>query len=334
MGITTSLESSTDTRDLQQVDASTWPLRRFPGGPGRRAGVIPVVMKQSILNAIRRHGQERTDVEICGVLVGKGYRDDEGPFIYVEGAIRGDHAASQVAQVTFTGQTWNHIHTLLDSVWPEHRILAWYHTHPGFGVFLSEMDLFIHENFFAGPDQFALVYDPLSGDEGVFIWQQGKPFKAACLVEPDEAEEPRRWLDDRSRPGDMRKATSWAPTDFEAAISRLQRRQWLTIAGLAIVGLLAIVWPLLIFEFLRRGNVPRARERNDWGGSLKLERDFGDSYGQRSLPRESDEATRAAAGSRTDSSPAPTESVDAASATREASPAPVVEAPKEGQTHE
>ena len=35
------------------------------------------------------------------------------------------------------------------------KIVGWYHTHPGFGVEFSEMDLFIQQNFFGGPAQIA-----------------------------------------------------------------------------------------------------------------------------------------------------------------------------------
>jgi len=223
-------------RDLQSVDASTWPKRDFPEAAGRSNGAVPVVIKQSILNHIHLHGQQDTEVEICGVLVGRGYRDDDGPFVYIEGAIRGDHAESQTAQVTFTSETWNHIYAILDNAFPEQRILGWYHTHPGFGIFLSGMDLFIHDNFFNSPEQFAIVYDPLSGEEGIFLWSGGKATRSTFLIEPDAEEDPPQ------RP--RRKVTAGAadklvPEDELATqIVRLRKQQtWL----LVVVGFLAVV---------------------------------------------------------------------------------------------
>ena len=60
---------------------------------------------------------------------------------------------------------------MLERDHPEQQIVGWYHSHPGFGIFLSEHDLFIHRNFFSGAAQIALVVDPLQGHEGVFGWQ-------------------------------------------------------------------------------------------------------------------------------------------------------------------
>ncbi|MCA1557569.1 MAG: hypothetical protein LC731_03400, partial [Acidobacteria bacterium] len=55
------------------------------------------------------------------------------------------------------------------------RIVGWYHTHPRFGIFLSEMDVFIQKNFFSEPWQTAFVLDPVQRTEGFFIWSHGEP---------------------------------------------------------------------------------------------------------------------------------------------------------------
>jgi len=125
--------------------------------------------------AIIAHCRESNRVELCGVLVGEVAKDELGPFLMVSHTIRGEQAASQATQVTFTQDTWAHIHRVMDSEHEGLAIVGWYHTHPGFGVFLSEQDVFIHRNFFNLPWQIALVVDPQSGDEGVFTWRDGEP---------------------------------------------------------------------------------------------------------------------------------------------------------------
>jgi hypothetical protein len=63
----------------------------------------------------------------------------------------------------------------MDSKYADARIVGWYHSHPDFGIFLSERDCFIHEHFFSGPGQVAYVIDPVRDLEGVFAWRGGKP---------------------------------------------------------------------------------------------------------------------------------------------------------------
>jgi proteasome lid subunit RPN8/RPN11 len=123
------------------------------------------------------------------VLVGNVFQDEQGPYLHIEASIRGQHAGNLAAQVTFTGETWSHIHDQMEKHHAGRSILGWYHTHPGFGIFLSAMDLFIQDNFFNLPWQVAHVYDPVADDEGMFVWQAGKPVRAPFLVEEDADEE-------------------------------------------------------------------------------------------------------------------------------------------------
>jgi proteasome lid subunit RPN8/RPN11 len=170
--------------DVALINLDDVQQREFPL-PGQRIDGFQVVMRQSVINDIRNHGQSNADIEICGVVVGKLYRDERGPFLYVEGSIRGRFADGKIAQVTFTSDTWDHIHQELDVHFPELRIAGWYHTHPDFGIFLSEMDKFIHGNFFAVPWQIAYVYDPIRGKDGAFLWKSGEPVDSPFLIEPD-----------------------------------------------------------------------------------------------------------------------------------------------------
>jgi proteasome lid subunit RPN8/RPN11 len=127
-----------------------------------------------VYDAVWKHAGEDTGVEICGVLVGRYVRDDTGPFVLVDGSIRGEKATSKFAEVTFTHETWSKIHEQMDSKFSDRVIVGWYHSHPDFGIFLSDRDRFIQEHFFSSPGQVAYVVDPIRKTEGVFIWRKGK----------------------------------------------------------------------------------------------------------------------------------------------------------------
>src|SRR2546430_812785 len=121
------------------IASEQWPRFNWPSAVGPRGPGFQVIVKRSVLNAIHRHGHSTLDVEVCGVLVGNVVRDNAGPFLIVEASIEGEFAGHSAAQVTFTAQTWNHIHGVMDRDHPDQRIVGWYHTHPGFGIFLSDM---------------------------------------------------------------------------------------------------------------------------------------------------------------------------------------------------
>jgi proteasome lid subunit RPN8/RPN11 len=136
-----------------------------------------VVMEAEVVRKIRQHARTSMKAEVCGVLIG----NTEHERMTVEACIAGINAAQGGAHVTFTQDTWEHIYKIKDKDYPEQKIVGWYHSHPGFGVFLSEHDLFIQQNFFSNPQQIAWVYDPHTDEEGCFGWVGGSIEKLTSL---------------------------------------------------------------------------------------------------------------------------------------------------------
>jgi len=165
--------------------------RNFPGPRGAQAA-LRVAIERSPHAELVAHAKESLNAEICGVLAGRVCEDDEGGFVHVEAAIRGTAASQGSTHVTFTHATWNAIHRTMERDYPQLRIVGWYHSHPGFGVEFSEMDVFIQKNFFSSPTQIALVIDPLSGNVAVCI-------NTARGIEYL----PRYWVDGREYEGKM-----------------------------------------------------------------------------------------------------------------------------------
>jgi proteasome lid subunit RPN8/RPN11 len=133
-------------------------------------GQPTLFVDSEVVRQIRQHARSCSKTEVCGVLIGQ---DREG-VVEVEASITGLNAEEAGAHVTFTQDTWEHIYKVKDKEFPDHRIVGWYHSHPGFGVFLSDHDTFIHKNFFSSPGQVAWVFDPHSDEEGCFGWVGGR----------------------------------------------------------------------------------------------------------------------------------------------------------------
>jgi proteasome lid subunit RPN8/RPN11 len=54
------------------------------------------------------------------------------------------------------------------------RIVGWYHSHPGHGLFLSQTDLNTHMQFYQfSPYAVSLVVDPKSNEFGIWIYENG-----------------------------------------------------------------------------------------------------------------------------------------------------------------
>ena len=129
-------------------------------------------MPAGIRDAIYDHVFPSDDVEVAGVLVGAV---DAAGRAEVHGMIAALEADGSRASVTFTHDAWREIIEIQERDFPDSpTIVGWYHSHPGFGIFLSEHDVFIQQNFFREPFHVAYVIDPQAEIEGMFGWQDGQ----------------------------------------------------------------------------------------------------------------------------------------------------------------
>ncbi len=188
--------------NVQPATSVAKPVRRpFPGPPGATAA-LRVAIDRAAHGEIVAHAQGSLAKEVCGVLVGQVGKDDQGSFVHVEAIIPGNAATEASTHVTFTQETWAEIHETLERDHPKQRIVGWYHTHPGFGVEFSEMDVFIQRNFFSAPTQIALVMDPTTGVVAIAInaedgieylpryWVDGREHAAKAPTGPAVTEDP------------------------------------------------------------------------------------------------------------------------------------------------
>jgi proteasome lid subunit RPN8/RPN11 len=110
--------------------------------------------------------------EVGGVLVGDIDATGKAEVHGMIPALRADGAR---ASVTFTHDAWQAIIAAQEQDFPDSPVIVgWYHSHPGFGIFLSEHDVFIQRNFFREPFQLAYVVDPQDEIEGMFGWRDGE----------------------------------------------------------------------------------------------------------------------------------------------------------------
>jgi len=248
-------DPETPIRDVRQIETADLAAGAFPEHATRADSGFSVVIKQSVLNEIYRHGKSVDRIEVCGVLVGNVYRDGDGPFLSIEASIRGDHASGASTSVTFTAETWTHIQETLELEHPGRRIVGWYHTHPGFGIFLSEMDTFICENFFPLAWQVAYVFDPVQHEEGCFAWKDGKPQRWPLTIAKDAPAT--HSVTSAAHVSDEGRGAG-SQTDVAGLLERisvLERTQTWLVMGLVVLALCAIILPLVVYA-LSSGGAP------------------------------------------------------------------------------
>ena len=133
-----------------------------------------IYISQSAYKEIHQFTKNKTVNESGGVLVGNVIEAFGKTNIVIHGFVEAKHSEGTPTTLKFTHETWDFIHSEIDRRYESACIVGWIHTHPDFGIFLSEYDKFIQENFFKEETQIAYVVDPIQKIEGFYFWINGK----------------------------------------------------------------------------------------------------------------------------------------------------------------
>ena len=222
----------TSIADENAIDPSQIGLVGLAEKPFPASAPFRVVISTAAHDTMWRHAagtlQDGDQIkEVGGILVGELYRDDNGAYLEVTAAIVAEHTRNEGTEVAFTPETWAQVNRVKDQMYPDHRMVGWYHTHPNFGIFLSDRDRFVHRHSFPQPWGLAYVIDPVQRAEGLFVWRAG-----------DVKEAPEYWV------GTERRAASAASTTVpvakvEAALPGEPRVSWVLPLGLTLIVVLA-----------------------------------------------------------------------------------------------
>ena len=168
-----SADPTSATRD-PQPETRTAGILSDNGYPAKSA--VAIWLDEGPLRLMQGHARSSLRREVAGVMIGPHpEKQPDGRYVvHVTDMIIAKHTRMAGASVTYTPESWRYINDQLDLMYPDgdHVIVGWYHTHPGFGIFLSNMDLFIHTNFFTQKWHIAYVLDPVGFRSGFFSWDK------------------------------------------------------------------------------------------------------------------------------------------------------------------
>lgn len=96
--------------------------------------------------------------------------------IIINDSCEAPFAKSATTNMEITHDDWESADMYLSKKYNDskYNIYGWYHSHPGYGIFLSRKDIFIIRNFFNKPWNVSLIIDPLENAFGFFSWFKNK----------------------------------------------------------------------------------------------------------------------------------------------------------------
>lgn len=135
---------------------------------------VKVYIKQDVYKALEKLAASNTKKELGSIIIGDYSQALGKTEVIISNYVEAKYTDASASTLTFTHETWNYIHSEHEKLYPDKKIVGWQHTHPNYGIFLSNYDLFIQENYFNLPFQVAYVIDPIQNIRGFFQWKNGK----------------------------------------------------------------------------------------------------------------------------------------------------------------
>ena len=135
---------------------------------------VKVYIKQDVYKALEKLAASDTSKELGSIILGEYCQEYGKTHVIISQYIEAKYTDASASTLTFTHETWDYVHAEHEKRYPDKKIVGWQHTHPNYGIFLSNYDMFIQENFFNLPFQVAYVIDPIQNLRGFFQWKNGR----------------------------------------------------------------------------------------------------------------------------------------------------------------
>ena len=135
---------------------------------------VKVYIKQDVYKALEKLAASDTSKELGSIILGEYCQEHGKTHVIISQYIEAKYTDASASTLTFTHETWDYVHAEHEKRYPDKKIIGWQHTHPNYGFFLSNYDMFIQENFFNLPFQVAYVIDPIQNLRGFFQWKNGR----------------------------------------------------------------------------------------------------------------------------------------------------------------
>jgi Predicted metal-dependent protease of the PAD1/JAB1 superfamily len=145
---------------------------------------VSLYIHEFALNDMIHHAESGGTTEVMGLMLGNVYQDSDGRYAVTERIVTSKLIADEKS-VKFDE---NDLTSLFESIGDLKGsvVTGWYHSHPGFGCFLSETDIRTHAGIFNGECAFALVIDPIRQEIKAFDSTPDDPKETMFIIVEDD----------------------------------------------------------------------------------------------------------------------------------------------------
>lgn len=146
-----------------------------------------IIITQEVLKRVNEHVQQDHSIEVGGFLYGNRYvcpNSNSGQFyIKIDNFSEAQFTSADDVSLHIDNLTWIQVQDELAGKYSGKKLMGWYHSHPGHTVFLSAMDINVHDISFTDEWMVALVIDPKLMTGGFFCRRRDGALPPQAMVD-------------------------------------------------------------------------------------------------------------------------------------------------------
>ncbi len=127
--------------------------------------------------------------EVMGLLLGDVRKWQDKSYLLVRDVVTTDLEATAIS-VKFDRSGFEKLFENLDNVGFDYVMVGWYHSHPGYGCYMSDTDIDTQTRMFVSRHHLAIVIDPINMDIAAFKVRDEKQVPARFAIYWDEHDDP------------------------------------------------------------------------------------------------------------------------------------------------
>lgn len=148
----------------------------YTGKDHLRDSSFQVYITSYVANQVWQHLNETPKLESGGVLIGHPFQCIDDPtitFVVIVDALRMDSGNRSIGHYTVGPAEIVDVRAIIERDYAGLKVVGWYHSHPGHGVFLSQQDMQIVQSIYNAEWHLAWVLDTFSRQNAFFFGPQG-----------------------------------------------------------------------------------------------------------------------------------------------------------------
>lgn len=103
------------------------------------------------------------------ILFGKNYETEEGPAIFINGAVEAQNLELDMDETIFNDKIWEEILQMGEQYFPGQQIMGWFLSRIGFSVEMNQKIIHTHLKNFPGDQKVLYMIDGLENEEAIYL---------------------------------------------------------------------------------------------------------------------------------------------------------------------